>query len=355
MAGMAAIPSHTAQKASDFLNLPVSQPTAILYYWFGLAHLQFHFFGIRFQMPGKICGKVVEVQICHQRKGPCAITCFGSMVDFDGTLLFLSHYHRLARCFPLAYLSSLRPTAIQYQSFKMFSAEYGLKLLQVVKTNAFSRGLRSQWQLSESFSVPSSLKHTSSKASSIQALKSPQLQASCIQASSLQARTRTISTARMIGGGEVSEDIQRVHGEEHRFAERHPELPQAWSRVNARLWPLLRRRANPRHGRRASTYVPDPNAHPGSMDPNAPPVRRHLTFWRDSFTVEDGLLMQYDNAEYAEVLGALHSRAAPPAFLCVRAGQRLEGAIENRTGEAVESKESKEEWEEDWREYKEEE
>jgi hypothetical protein len=29
--------SHTAQKASDFLNLPVSQPTAILYYWLGLA------------------------------------------------------------------------------------------------------------------------------------------------------------------------------------------------------------------------------------------------------------------------------------------------------------------------------
>ncbi|KAJ7857357.1 hypothetical protein B0H13DRAFT_1902282 [Mycena leptocephala] len=93
------------------------------------------------------------------------------------------------------------------------TAEYGLKLLQVVKTKAFSRGLRSQWQLSKSFSVPSSLKSSHSKASSIQALKSPQLQTSCLQASSLQARTRTISTARMMGGGEVSEDIQRVHGE----------------------------------------------------------------------------------------------------------------------------------------------
>jgi hypothetical protein len=50
MAGMAAMPSHTAQKASDFLNLPVSQPTTILYYWLGLAHLQLLFFGIRVLM-----------------------------------------------------------------------------------------------------------------------------------------------------------------------------------------------------------------------------------------------------------------------------------------------------------------
>jgi hypothetical protein len=58
--------------------------------------------------------------------------------------------------------------------------------------------------------------------------------------------------------------------------------------------------------------VPDPNdpnasANPNVIDPNAPPVRRHLTFWRDGFTVEDGPLMQYDNAEHAELLGALHS------------------------------------------------
>lgn len=61
-----------------------------------------------------------------------------------------------------------------------------------------------------------------------------------------------------------------------------------------------------------STYVPDPNdpnasANPNVIDPNAPPVRRHLTFWRDGFTVEDGPLMQYDNAEHAELLSALHS------------------------------------------------
>ncbi|KAJ7910553.1 hypothetical protein B0H13DRAFT_1714283 [Mycena leptocephala] len=88
-----------------------------------------------------------------------------------------------------------------------------------------------------------------------------------------------------------------------------------------------------------STYVPDPNdpnasANPNVIDPNAPPVRRHLTFWRDGFTVEDGPLMQYDNAEHAELLSALHSGAAPPALLGVLPGQRVEVVVAKRTGEA---------------------
>jgi hypothetical protein len=105
----------------------------------------------------------------------------------------------------------------------MFSTSHSRCPLQSIASNYFKSSkpkllvvvcARSGNCLSHSWCPQvSSLKSSRSKASSIQALKSPQLQTSCLHASSLQARTRTISTARMMGGGEVSEDIQKVHGE----------------------------------------------------------------------------------------------------------------------------------------------
>jgi len=37
------------------------------------------------------------------------------------------------------------------------------------------------------------------------------------------------------------------------------------------------------------------------------PLVRHLTFWQEGFTVEDGDLMRYDNPENSEILAALNA------------------------------------------------
>ncbi|KAJ6449431.1 hypothetical protein C8R47DRAFT_1171630 [Mycena vitilis] len=78
-----------------------------------------------------------------------------------------------------------------------------------------------------------------------------------------------------------------------------------------------------------STYIPDPNA----PDPATERVTRHLTFWRDGFTVEDGPLMRYDDPEHEDVLPAIQSGLAPPSILGVTPGQRVEVVISKRTNE----------------------
>ncbi|KAJ6629896.1 hypothetical protein B0H10DRAFT_1985755 [Mycena sp. CBHHK59/15] len=78
-----------------------------------------------------------------------------------------------------------------------------------------------------------------------------------------------------------------------------------------------------------SAYIPDPNA----SDPSTAPATRHLTFWRDGFTVEDGPLMRYDDPQHSEVLAAIHSGLAPPAILNVSPGQPVEVLVTKRTGE----------------------
>ena len=70
-----------------------------------------------------------------------------------------------------------------------------------------------------------------------------------------------------------------------------------------------------------STYIPDPDAqglssktplplltaHPLRHPPDAPPAIRHLTFWRDGFSVEDGPLMRYDDPNNAQILEEINS------------------------------------------------
>jgi len=74
-----------------------------------------------------------------------------------------------------------------------------------------------------------------------------------------------------------------------------------------------------------STYVPDPNgpANPGESLPFLPNSQylyhicwrcpaeetaiRHLTFWRDGFSVEDGELRRYDDPAQAQILSEINA------------------------------------------------
>lgn len=51
-----------------------------------------------------------------------------------------------------------------------------------------------------------------------------------------------------------------------------------------------------------STFIPDPNATPPNAEPEETAAIRHLTFWRDGFSVEDGELMRYDDPANEQIL-----------------------------------------------------
>ncbi|KAE9397924.1 SEP-domain-containing protein [Gymnopus androsaceus JB14] len=78
-----------------------------------------------------------------------------------------------------------------------------------------------------------------------------------------------------------------------------------------------------------SSYIPDPSAPEGEGEPTV----RHLTFWRDGFTVEDGELMRYDDPNNASILEEIHAGRAPPSLLNVRAGDPVELRVARRTDE----------------------
>lgn len=61
---------------------------------------------------------------------------------------------------------------------------------------------------------------------------------------------------------------------------------------------------------------------------------RHLTFWRDGFSVEDGPLMRYDDPANRETLEAIKSGRAPLSMLNVRNGQAVELRVAQRQTEA---------------------
>lgn len=76
-----------------------------------------------------------------------------------------------------------------------------------------------------------------------------------------------------------------------------------------------------------SAYIPDPDAQ------DTPPAVRHLTFWRDGFSVEDGPLMRYDDPNNAQILEEINSGRAPPQILNVQVGQPVELRVARRTNE----------------------
>lgn len=68
-------------------------------------------------------------------------------------------------------------------------------------------------------------------------------------------------------------------------------------------------------------------------DYNDEQVTRHLTLWRDGFSVEDGPLMRYDEPRNMATLRAIQEGTAPENVLNVRFGQQVELKVAQRTQE----------------------
>ncbi|KIJ23877.1 hypothetical protein M422DRAFT_782811 [Sphaerobolus stellatus SS14] len=60
---------------------------------------------------------------------------------------------------------------------------------------------------------------------------------------------------------------------------------------------------------------------------------RHITFWRDGFSVGDGALMRYDKPENSRILDGIANGYAPPEILDVRVGQLVELRVTRRLNE----------------------
>ncbi|GAA5947761.1 hypothetical protein JCM3775_002947 [Rhodotorula graminis] len=85
-----------------------------------------------------------------------------------------------------------------------------------------------------------------------------------------------------------------------------------------------------------STYIPDPTAPEAGAEQDDEEEEdevavRHLTFWQDGFSIEDGDLMDYD--EHRELLAAIQSGRAPLSLLKVKHDQQVELRIAERRGE----------------------
>ncbi|OJT13267.1 UBX domain-containing protein 1 [Trametes pubescens] len=81
-----------------------------------------------------------------------------------------------------------------------------------------------------------------------------------------------------------------------------------------------------------SEFIPDPDA-PTASESEEETVIRHLTFWRDGFTVEDGELMRYDDPANEQILAEINSGRAPPQILNVSPGQPVELRVVKRLSE----------------------
>ncbi|RPD73670.1 SEP-domain-containing protein, partial [Lentinus tigrinus ALCF2SS1-7] len=77
-----------------------------------------------------------------------------------------------------------------------------------------------------------------------------------------------------------------------------------------------------------STFVPDPEAEVAR--PEEETAIRHLTFWREGFSVEDGELMRYDDPANEQILAEINSGRAPPHILNVVPGQPVELRVVKR-------------------------
>jgi UBX domain-containing protein 1 len=63
------------------------------------------------------------------------------------------------------------------------------------------------------------------------------------------------------------------------------------------------------------------------------PAIRHLTFWRNGFSVDDGPLYEYSNPVNQHLLTAIHSGRAPLSLLDVQHGQPVEVRVIKRQEE----------------------
>ncbi|POV98350.1 hypothetical protein PSTT_14474 [Puccinia striiformis] len=62
-------------------------------------------------------------------------------------------------------------------------------------------------------------------------------------------------------------------------------------------------------------------------------VEKHLTFWKDGFSIEDGPLMSYDDPNNKEILDAINHGRAPLDLLGVRLNQRVTMRVQKRLTE----------------------
>lgn len=62
-------------------------------------------------------------------------------------------------------------------------------------------------------------------------------------------------------------------------------------------------------------------------------VEKHLTFWKDGFSIEDGPLMSYDDPKNKEILDAINRGRAPLDLLGVRLNQRVTMRVQKRLSE----------------------
>ncbi|BGP20220.1 hypothetical protein JCM10213_005926 [Rhodosporidiobolus nylandii] len=90
-----------------------------------------------------------------------------------------------------------------------------------------------------------------------------------------------------------------------------------------------------------SQYIPDPSARPSASSPQDSEEEeedekletaiRHLTFWQEGFSIDDGDLMRYE--ENQELLAAIQAGRAPLAVLRVAWNQPVELRISDRKSE----------------------
>ncbi|WFD33106.1 protein phosphatase regulator [Malassezia sp. CBS 17886] len=85
----------------------------------------------------------------------------------------------------------------------------------------------------------------------------------------------------------------------------------------------------------------DTESMPGDMheddeESEEAPAVRHLTFWQEGFSIEDGPLHRYDDPANEETLEAINAGRAPLSLLNVRFGQPVELMVSRRTHEKYE-------------------
>ncbi|KAG0139187.1 hypothetical protein CROQUDRAFT_55075 [Cronartium quercuum f. sp. fusiforme G11] len=66
---------------------------------------------------------------------------------------------------------------------------------------------------------------------------------------------------------------------------------------------------------------------------NPEEVEKHLTFWKDGFSIEDGPLLDYEDPKNKQILDAINSGRAPLDLLGVRLNQRVTMRVEKRLTE----------------------
>ncbi|CAG8590550.1 SEP-domain-containing protein [Rhizophagus irregularis] len=81
-----------------------------------------------------------------------------------------------------------------------------------------------------------------------------------------------------------------------------------------------------------SVAISNPTTPTAPTEPPTPVVR-HLTFWRNGFSIEDGPLMSYDDPSNEEFLRAINSGRAPLALLNVRQDQPVDVRVARRLDE----------------------